>query len=64
MDLLARTGVGRDVNRHHYTTAEINADLARPVVRALGRLIRFRPPIPWPPLSPAYAGARSRFRHA
>jgi sucrose phosphorylase len=42
MDLLARTGVGRDVNRHHYTPAEINADLARPVVRALGRLIRFR----------------------
>jgi sucrose phosphorylase len=42
MDLLARTGVGRDVNRHCYTTAEIDADLARPVVQALGRLIRFR----------------------
>ena len=42
MDLLARTGVGRDVNRHHYTAAEINAALARPVVQALGRLIRFR----------------------
>ena len=42
MDLLARTGVGRDVNRHHYTTAEINAGLARPVVQALTRLIRFR----------------------
>ena len=42
MDLLARTRVGRDVNRHHYTTAEIDADLARPVVQALCRLIRFR----------------------
>jgi sucrose phosphorylase len=42
MELLARTGVGRDVNRHYYTRAEIDADLARPVVRALCRLIRFR----------------------
>ena len=42
MDLLARTGVGRDVNRHRYTIAEIDADLARPVVQALRRLIRFR----------------------
>src|SRR5690242_16825558 len=42
MDLLARTRVGRDVNRHCYTRAEIDAGLARPVVRALCRLIRFR----------------------
>ena len=42
MDLLATTGTGRDVNRHRYTGAEIARDLARPVVRALGRLIRFR----------------------
>jgi len=42
MDLLARTGVGRDVNRHCYTTAEIDTDLAKPVVQALCRLIRFR----------------------
>jgi sucrose phosphorylase len=42
MDLLARTRVGRDVNRHYYTRAEIDAALARPVVQALGRLIRFR----------------------
>jgi sucrose phosphorylase len=42
MDLLARTHVGRDVNRHRYTPAEIEAALARPVVRALARLIRFR----------------------
>jgi sucrose phosphorylase len=42
MDLLARTRVGRDVNRHHYTATEISAELARPVVQALCRLIRFR----------------------
>lgn len=42
MDLLARSNVGRDVNRHHYTPAEVEADLARPVVAALCRLIRFR----------------------
>jgi sucrose phosphorylase len=41
-ELLARTKVGRDVNRHHYTPAEIDADLARPVVQALIRLIHFR----------------------
>lgn len=42
LDLLARTGVGRDINRHHYTEQEIAADLDRPVVRALLGLCRFR----------------------
>lgn len=42
MDLLARTGVGRDVNRHHYDRDEIEQALRRPVVQALLRLIRFR----------------------
>jgi sucrose phosphorylase len=42
MELLARTGVGRDINRHYYTAAEIEADLCRPVVRGLIDLIRFR----------------------
>ena len=42
MSLLARTGIGRDVNRHYYSPAEIDAHLARPVVQALCRLIRFR----------------------
>jgi len=41
-ELLARTGVGRDVNRRHYTDAEVAEALGRPVVRALARLIRFR----------------------
>lgn len=42
MELLARSGVGRDINRHHYTREEIDSDLARPVVGALLDLIRMR----------------------
>jgi sucrose phosphorylase len=42
MALLARTGVGRDINRHHYTRAEIDEALARPCVRRLFDLIRLR----------------------
>ncbi|HWS57758.1 MAG TPA: sucrose phosphorylase, partial [Actinotalea sp.] len=42
MALLARTGVGRDINRHHYTPAEITEALADPVVVALCALARFR----------------------
>lgn len=42
VDLLDRTGVGRDVNRHRYTPDEVAEALARPVVRALLALCRFR----------------------
>ncbi len=42
VDLLARTGTGRDVNRHLYTPDEIEAALRRPVVAALCSLIRLR----------------------
>jgi sucrose phosphorylase len=42
MELLARTRVGRDINRHHYTAEQIEADLRRPVVRDLKALIRLR----------------------
>ncbi len=42
MALLARSGVGRDINRHHYTRAEIDAALQRPVVRQLAELLRLR----------------------
>lgn len=42
MALLARTRVGRDINRPYCSPAEIEADLQRPVVRALLALIRFR----------------------
>ena len=42
MDLLAATGVGRDVNRHHYTPAEVHEALDDPVVRRLVELLRWR----------------------
>jgi sucrose phosphorylase len=42
MALLARTGVGRDINRHHYTRGEIEEALRRPVVADLLALIRLR----------------------
>lgn len=42
MDLLARSQVGRDINRHHYSADEIAADCARPVVQRLIDLIRLR----------------------
>lgn len=40
--LLEQTGVGRDINRHYYSVAEIDAALERPVVKQLLALIRFR----------------------
>jgi sucrose phosphorylase len=42
MALLERTGTGRDINRHRYTRAEIDAALHKPVVRQLCDLIRLR----------------------
>jgi sucrose phosphorylase len=42
MARLARTRVGRDINRRAYTPAEIDAALQRPVVRRLIELIRLR----------------------
>ena len=42
MALLAQTGVGRDINRHYYTRAEIDEALARPCVQRLLDLIRLR----------------------
>jgi sucrose phosphorylase len=42
MALLKASGVGRDINRHHYSRAEIDAALQRPVVRRLCDLIRLR----------------------
>lgn len=41
-DLLATTGVGRDINRHHYRPDEIEAALDRSVVRRLLALLRWR----------------------
>jgi sucrose phosphorylase len=42
MRLLAKTRVGRDINRHHYTRAEILQALEQPVVARLCNLIRLR----------------------
>ena len=42
MGLLERSGVGRDINRHHYTPEEIEAQCQRPVVQQLLQLIRLR----------------------
>ena len=42
VDLLARTKVGRDINRHYYTASELNDALSNPVVRNLLDLIRLR----------------------
>jgi sucrose phosphorylase len=42
MDLLARTQVGRDINRHYYSREEVLQDLNKPVVARLVDLIRHR----------------------
>ena len=42
MALLRRTGVGRDINRHHYQPGEVEAALQRPVVQRLLELVRLR----------------------
>ena len=40
--LLQRSGVGRDINRHHYSVAEVVQALALPLVQRLLSLIRLR----------------------
>ena len=42
MELLAHSRVGRDINRHYYTPAEIQTSLDKPVVRRLMDLMRLR----------------------
>lgn len=42
MQLLADSGVGRDINRHYYSRQEVEQNLERPVVKDLVRLIQFR----------------------
>jgi sucrose phosphorylase len=53
MSLLAKSGVGRDINRHYYNREEIDRALQRPVVQMLFELIRFRNQ------HPAFAGSFS-----
>jgi sucrose phosphorylase len=50
MALLAQSKVGRDINRHYYKPAEIDAAMQRPVVQKLLELIRLRN------THPAFAG--------
>jgi sucrose phosphorylase len=50
MELLARTSVGRDINRHYYQSEEINAALESPLVQRQIELIRIRN------THPAFAG--------
>jgi len=42
IELLRRTGVGRDINRHYYTSGELQHALTRPVVQAQLALLRLR----------------------
>jgi sucrose phosphorylase len=42
MALLQQTGVGRDINRHHYAPGEVAAAVQRPVVQRLLQLVRLR----------------------
>jgi sucrose phosphorylase len=51
LDLLAETGVGRDINRHRYSPGELAEALERPVVRSLLRLLR------WRATAPVFAGS-------
>jgi sucrose phosphorylase len=50
VELLRRTGVGRDINRHYYSRDELLGALRRPVVAKLCELIRLRN------THPAFAG--------
>jgi sucrose phosphorylase len=50
MDLLSRTQIGRDINRHYYTREELEGALRKPVVQELLKLIRLRN------THPAFAG--------
>lgn len=42
MEQLDKTGIGRDINRHFYTSDEVDQAIERPVVRSLFQLIHFR----------------------
>ncbi len=46
VDLMEETGELRDINRHRYSAAEVEAAVQRPVVRRLLRLMEFRSSYP------------------
>ena len=53
MELLTKTQVGRDINRHYYGSSEVNDAIANPIVQSLFDLIRLRN------THPAFAGQAS-----
>jgi sucrose phosphorylase len=57
MALFASTGVGRDINRHHFIPSEIAERASSPVVASLLALMRFRNE------HPAFAG-RAKISHS
>ena len=42
MELLAKTGVGRDINRHYYSREEVLQKLQKPMVKKLSELMQWR----------------------
>ncbi len=42
VDLLQKTGVGRDINRHYFSSEEVDSALEKPAVKSLFELIRLR----------------------
>ena len=40
--MLEKTKEGRNINRHYYSRAEVKAEIKRPVVAALLKLLSFR----------------------
>ena len=42
VELLQRTGVGRDINRHYYTASDVRQQMTRAVVQSLLSLLRLR----------------------
>jgi sucrose phosphorylase len=42
MDLLAKTNVGRDINRHYYSKEEVELQMGKPLVQDLIKLINLR----------------------
>jgi sucrose phosphorylase len=57
MNLLAKTGVGRDINRHYYDDSEVAAALKRPVVQSFIGLIELRNS------HPAFGGSFTHVAH-
>lgn len=42
IELLEKTKQGRDINRHYYSLGEIDAEIQRPVVQKIFKIMRFR----------------------